>query len=97
MSVKADGTEVATLWGEFAWQLAGRNGYELVAEADRTGTSPAGVLAELFQMCAPCLVLVDEWVAYARQLLVNCSGNSYTNHVFEKKQVVVNYTNDEYF
>jgi predicted AAA+ superfamily ATPase len=84
VSVKPDGTEVATLWGELAWQLAGRDGYELVAEADRTGTSPAGALAELFQACAPCLVLVDEWVAYARQLYATDErlvGGSFEAHV----------------
>ena len=38
--VKPDGTEVRTLWGEIAWQLGGADGYQLVAEADRTATSP---------------------------------------------------------
>ena len=84
VSVKVDGTKVATLWGELAWQLAGKDGYELVAEADRTGTSPAGALADLFQACAPCLVLVDEWVAYARQLYATDErlvGGSFEAHV----------------
>jgi len=84
VSVKPDGTAVATLWGELAWQLAGKDGYELVAEADRTGTSPGGALAELFQACAPCLVLVDEWVAYARQLYATderLAGGSFEAHV----------------
>ncbi|HLI43596.1 MAG TPA: Swt1 family HEPN domain-containing protein, partial [Acidimicrobiales bacterium] len=84
VSVKPDGTEVATLWGELAWQLAGKDGYELIAEADRTGTSPAGALAELFEAAAPCLVLVDEWVAYARQLYATDErlvGGSFEAHV----------------
>ena len=84
VSVKPDGTELATLWGELAWQLAGKDGYGLVAEADRTGTSPAGALAELFQASAPCLVLVDEWVAYARQLYAtdeHLVGGSFEAHV----------------
>ncbi|EQD67419.1 hypothetical protein B2A_00766, partial [mine drainage metagenome] len=45
VSVKPDGTEVATLWGELAWQLAGKDGYALLADADRTGTSPGDALA----------------------------------------------------
>ncbi len=84
VSVKEDGTEVATLWGELAWQLAGKDGYELVAEADRTGTSPGDALADLFAACAPCLVLVDEWVAYARQLYATDErlvGGSFEAHV----------------
>ena len=67
--VKPDGTEVRTLWGEIAWQLGGaRRATELVAEADRTATSPGQAMSEVFRRFGPCLVLVDEWVAYARQL-----------------------------
>ena len=65
---KDDGTEVHTLWGELAWQLGGAEGYALVAEADRTGTSPGSALVDLLRRYSPCLVLIDEWVAYARQL-----------------------------
>ena len=67
---KADGTEVRTLWGEMAHQLGGAEGYGLVSESDRRGTSPGSDdLAKLFQQYSPCLVLVDEWIAYARQLV----------------------------
>ena len=66
---KPDGTVIHTLWGEMAHQLLGADGYALVAEADRTGTSPGSdVLRELFAYAAPCLILIDEWVAYVRQL-----------------------------
>jgi hypothetical protein len=66
--LKDDGTEVQTLWGELAWQLGGAEGYALVADADRTATNPGTALEKLFKKYGPCLVLVDEWVAYARQL-----------------------------
>src|SRR5205823_11611 len=36
---KSDGIEVRTLWGELAWQLGGKEGYELVAQADATATN----------------------------------------------------------
>jgi len=65
---KPDGTVVRTLWGELAWQLGGPAGYALVAEADATGTSPGAALGEVFAAFGPALVLIDEWVAYARQL-----------------------------
>lgn len=66
---KSDGTVVSTLWGELAYQLGGAEGYAMVAEADQTGTNPGtGVLANLFGDDTPTLVLIDEWVAYARQL-----------------------------
>jgi hypothetical protein len=65
---KDDGTHARTVWGELAWQLGGADGYALVAEADRTATNPGSALLELFRQSAPCVVLIDEWVAYARQL-----------------------------
>jgi predicted AAA+ superfamily ATPase len=66
--VKPDGTEVRTIWGEIAWRLGGKDVFELVAVADRTGTNPGAAIEEVLRVCAPCLVLIDEWVAYARQL-----------------------------
>ncbi|TVR58807.1 MAG: ATP-binding protein, partial [Candidatus Competibacteraceae bacterium] len=67
-SVKADGTVVRTLWGELAWQLGGKQAFARVAADDENATSPGDVLRELFNDYGPCLILVDEWVAYARQL-----------------------------
>lgn len=67
-SVKADGTVARTLWGELAYQLGGRRAYARVQADDEKATSPGDVLRELFNEYGPCLILVDEWVAYARQL-----------------------------
>ncbi len=67
-SRKPDGTVVRTLWGELAWQLGGAAAYARVAEDDAKGTSPGDLLRELMVEYGPCLILVDEWVAYARQL-----------------------------
>src|SRR2546426_3344289 len=73
---KPDGMVVRTLWGELAWQLGeqaggakeARKAYARVAADDERATSPGDVLRELFNAYGPCLVLIDEWVAYARQL-----------------------------
>lgn len=65
---KPDGTVVRTLWGELAWQLGGKAGYAIVKEADETASNPGDKLRELFKKFSPCLILIDEWVAYARQL-----------------------------
>ena len=65
---KADGLRVRTLWGELAWQLGGRSAFERIAEDDRRGTSPGDLLRQLLIENGPCLILIDEWVAYARQL-----------------------------
>jgi predicted AAA+ superfamily ATPase len=73
---KPDGTLVRTLWGELAWQLGytaggldeARQAYARVREDDERATSPGDTLRQLFNEYGPCLILIDEWVAYARQL-----------------------------
>lgn len=65
---KPDGTVVNTLWGELAWQLGGKVAYERVRNDDERATSPGDALRELFNDYGPCIILIDEWVAYARQL-----------------------------
>ena len=67
-SVKADGTVVHTLWGELAYQLGGAKAFARLAADDEKATSPGDLLRELFNEYGPCLILIDEWVAYARQL-----------------------------
>jgi predicted AAA+ superfamily ATPase len=65
---KPDGTVVRTLWGELAWQLGGREAFARIARDDENATSPGDALRELLVAHGPALVLIDEWVAYARQL-----------------------------
>ena len=65
---KEDGVKLHTIWGHLAYQLGGKAGYELVREDDEAGTSPGGKIKTLFQKFGPAIVLIDEWVAYARQL-----------------------------
>ena len=67
--IKDDGTEIHTLWGELAWQLGGREAFDLIAADDRAGTNPGEALRALIQRYSPSLILIDEWVAYARQLV----------------------------
>ncbi|MBN1173560.1 MAG: DUF499 domain-containing protein [Micromonosporaceae bacterium] len=59
---------IRTLWGEIAWQLGGAEGYALLADADRTSTNPGTALRDLLRRHSPAVILIDEWVAYARQL-----------------------------
>jgi len=66
--IKPDGTKVNTIWGELAWQLGGKEAFAFVSEADASRTNPGEGLRKLIAACSPCLILIDEWVAYARQL-----------------------------
>lgn len=65
---KDDRTVVRTIWGELAWQLGCKDGYAMVKQADETATNPGDALGKLLRKYTPCLILIDEWVAYARQL-----------------------------
>ncbi len=67
-SRKNDGTVVRTIWGEIAWQLGGKVAFEMVRADDENATNPGDKMKEVFNRFSPCLVLIDEWVAYARQL-----------------------------
>ncbi len=67
-SKKPDGITTRTLWGELAWQLGGKKGYERIRRDDESATNPGAAFGELLREYGPCLILIDEWVAYARQL-----------------------------
>jgi uncharacterized protein len=67
--VNDDGLEIYTTWGEMAWQLGGKAGYDIVADCDKSGIAPgSNLLEKLFKTYSPCLILIDEWVAYLRQI-----------------------------
>lgn len=66
---KPDGTTVNTLWGELAWQLGGADAYAIVAQSDHDRTPPGQALHQLLASYAPAVILIDEWVAYARSLV----------------------------
>lgn len=66
---KLGGAKVRTIWGELAAQIGGAEAFEMVAEADRTGTSPGrSTLAPMLTGYGPCLILIDELVGYTRNL-----------------------------
>ena len=68
------GYTVSTIWGEMAFQLVTAAGKpelygKYIRDADRKGTSPGSeAMKNLFNECGPCLILMDELVAYAKKL-----------------------------
>lgn len=67
------GITVNTVWGEIAYQLADAAGdpslYEYVRDADKRHVSPGSeALTALLDAAGPCLILIDEFVAYAKKL-----------------------------
>jgi uncharacterized protein len=78
---KHGNTAINTLWGELAWQLGGDEAYALLKESDRNGTSPGKeVLRDLLESHAPCVLLIDELVAYVRQFE---EGKRYTGGSYD--------------
>ncbi len=56
-----------TLWGELAYQLAGAEGYALVAASDRDRSAPGtGLLERLIGDDRPTLILLDEVARHLR-------------------------------
>lgn len=65
----AAGDPLNTLWGVIAYQLGGQPAYDIIADAARAWTAPgAAELRALFAQTAPCVILIDELVAYARNI-----------------------------
>lgn len=72
---------IKTLWGELAWQLGGEPAFRLVESADQNGTSPGKeTLSQIIKGAAPCVILMDELVAFIRQME---AGRSYPAGTFE--------------
>ncbi len=84
---QVEGATLCTLWGELAWQLGGASAYAKVADADASGTSPGKVvLADLLKTHSPCVILIDELVAYLRQFE---EGKSYTGGTWDSNLTFV--------
>lgn len=79
---------VSTIWGEMAYQLVTSAGkpdlYEIIKDADRRGVSPGfEALKTLLNACGPCLILMDELVAYAKKIygVEGLPAGSYDNFI----------------
>ena len=68
-SRQVNGITVRTLWGDIAAQLGGREGYTIVRAADEQGVAPgANDLVTVFNQFGPAVILIDELIAYARNI-----------------------------
>ena len=62
------GLRAHSLWGQMAYALDGRRGYELVRQSDETHTAPGDrTIAQLFGG-EPTLILIDEVSVYLRKV-----------------------------
>ncbi|MCL2757421.1 MAG: DUF499 domain-containing protein, partial [Coriobacteriia bacterium] len=82
------GITINTIWGDMAAQLAESTGnlklYDIIKDSDRKGVSPGSeTLKNLFDAAAPCLILMDELVAYAKKIYgaKDLPGGTYDNFI----------------
>ncbi|MBU6150404.1 MAG: DUF499 domain-containing protein [Chloroflexi bacterium] len=86
-STKPDGTEVRTMWGELAYQLGGPEGYAMVEKYDVDSVPPpTTAIANMLQAHSPCVILIDEWVSYLRQLYSRGTEKPYAAGTFDAHQ-----------
>ncbi len=73
------GEPLNTLWGMMANQLGGQDAYDIIGEAARQGISPGGKqLDALFEKVGPSVILIDELVAYVRNVTGVTQDSIYT-------------------
>ena len=66
---KVNGITIRTLWGNIAAQLGGQDGYAIVKAADKKSVAPgANDLTTLLNEFGPAIILIDELVAYTRNI-----------------------------
>ena len=64
-----DGIKINTLWGEIAFQLGGKEAYSMLADEDKKSVAATSdILTPLLQKYSPCIIIMDELVAYARNI-----------------------------
>jgi predicted AAA+ superfamily ATPase len=86
-STKPDGTIVNTMWGELAYQLGGQEGFARFARYDENGVPPPTTeIADLLEAYSPCVVLIDEWVSYLRQLYSRGTDQPFAAGTFDAHQ-----------
>ncbi|MBI5949977.1 MAG: ATP-binding protein [Chloroflexi bacterium] len=66
--LKSLGISLKTLWGHMAWQLGGWKAYQVVQTADDAAVAPGEELRTVLAAASPCIILIDELVAYGRNL-----------------------------
>jgi len=59
-----DDIHIKTLWGELAYQLGGKEAYELIRANDENQTAPKGTFKKVLQKTKPALILIDELADY---------------------------------
>ncbi|MGC2238487.1 MAG: DUF499 domain-containing protein [Pyrinomonadaceae bacterium] len=71
-----EGVHIQTIWGELAFQLGGREAYEIVRKNDEQLISPAGLFKQVLEKTTPALILIDELADYCVKASARKAGSS---------------------
>ncbi|MBS1794111.1 MAG: DUF499 domain-containing protein [Acidobacteria bacterium] len=71
-----DGLHIQTIWGELAYQLGGRESFEIVRKNDEQLIAPAGLFKQVLEKSKPALILIDELADYCVKASARKAGAS---------------------
>lgn len=71
-----EGILIQTIWGELAYQLGGKDAYEIVRKNDEQFIAPAGLFKKVLEKTKPALILIDELADYCVKASARKTGNS---------------------
>ncbi len=74
--ITADGIHIQTIWGELAYQLGGKDAFEIVRKNDEQLIAPAGLFKKVLESCKPALILIDELADYCVKASARKAVNS---------------------
>lgn len=70
------GVHIQTIWGELAYQLGGKESYEIIRKNDEQLIAPAGLFKQVLEKCKPALILIDELADYCVKASARKAGDS---------------------
>lgn len=71
-----DGIHIRTIWGEIAYQLGGKEAYEIIRKNDEEMISPGGQFKKILHTRKPSLILIDELADYCVKASAKQVGSS---------------------
>jgi hypothetical protein len=71
-----EGIHISTIWGELAYQLGGKEAYEIIRKNDEQLIAPGGTFKQVLNKCKPALILVDELADYCVKASARVTGKT---------------------
>lgn len=79
---KTDGLTLKTIWGDLAYQLGGKEAYDIIANNDENMIAPGGDFKKVLDHVGPSLILIDELADYCvKANPININDGTYTDQI----------------